>query len=150
MRNFRLIFRRQAPPHRGPMISGGVSGNSLVGGGSSGSKGGPDGTVSSSSTATSAASGGSAAGGAGSGGSNLEQDMAALLREVGGPGGDFTDITLMLDGQPVRAHKCILAARFVWFYTYTSTIRMLSLKKIAQGSSANSIQELEDAPTPAG
>ncbi|XP_022656642.1 leucine-zipper-like transcriptional regulator 1 [Varroa jacobsoni] len=110
-----IIRRRQAPPHRGPMISGGVSGNSLVGGGSSGSKGGPDGTVSSSSTATSAASGGSAAGGAGSGGSNLEQDMAALLREVGGPGGDFTDITLMLDGQPVRAHKCILAARCSYF-----------------------------------
>ncbi|OQR71723.1 leucine-zipper transcriptional regulator 1 [Tropilaelaps mercedesae] len=43
------------------------------------------------------------------------QDMAALLREVGGPGGDFTDITLMLDGQPVRAHKCILAARCSYF-----------------------------------
>lgn len=44
-------------------------------------------------------------------GSNLEQDMATLLRGIGKASTDLTDITLMLDGRAVRAHKCVLAAR---------------------------------------
>ena len=40
------------------------------------------------------------------------KDMKTFLVETGG---DFCDITLMLDGTPLPAHKAILAARCSYF-----------------------------------
>lgn len=45
-------------------------------------------------------------------GTTLEQDMEAFLKSVGR---EFCDITLMLDGVPIPAHKAILAARCSYF-----------------------------------
>ncbi|XP_050596167.1 leucine-zipper-like transcriptional regulator 1 isoform X1 [Bombus affinis] len=45
-------------------------------------------------------------------GTTLEQDMEAFLKSVGR---EFCDITLMLDGVPIPAHKAILAARCNYF-----------------------------------
>nr|XP_031838427.1 leucine-zipper-like transcriptional regulator 1 isoform X2 [Nomia melanderi] len=45
-------------------------------------------------------------------GTTLEQDMKAFLKSVGS---EFCDITLMLDGMPIPAHKAILAARCSYF-----------------------------------
>ncbi|CAL4119244.1 unnamed protein product, partial [Meganyctiphanes norvegica] len=45
-------------------------------------------------------------------GSTLEQDMERLLKTTGH---EFTDITLMLDGTAIRAHKAVLAARCSYF-----------------------------------
>nr|CAD7568238.1 unnamed protein product [Timema californicum] len=45
-------------------------------------------------------------------GTTLEQDMELFLNTSGK---EFTDITLMLDGIPVPAHKAILAARCTYF-----------------------------------
>ncbi|XP_013788494.1 leucine-zipper-like transcriptional regulator 1 [Limulus polyphemus] len=45
-------------------------------------------------------------------GTTLEQDMEAFLK---GTGTEFCDITLMLDDQPIPAHKAILAARCSYF-----------------------------------
>ena len=45
-------------------------------------------------------------------GSTLEEDMEAFLKSVGR---EFCDITLMLDGVPIPAHKAILAARCGYF-----------------------------------
>ncbi|XP_053997086.1 leucine-zipper-like transcriptional regulator 1 [Hylaeus anthracinus] len=45
-------------------------------------------------------------------GTTLEQDMEAFLKSVGK---EFCDITLMLDGVPIPAHKAILAARCSYF-----------------------------------
>ncbi|XP_012141205.1 leucine zipper like transcription regulator 1 isoform X2 [Megachile rotundata] len=45
-------------------------------------------------------------------GTTLEQDMEAFLKRVGR---QFCDITLMLDGVPIPAHKAILAARCSYF-----------------------------------
>ncbi|XP_033223341.1 leucine-zipper-like transcriptional regulator 1 [Belonocnema kinseyi] len=45
-------------------------------------------------------------------GTTLEQDMEAFLKHVGR---DFCDITLMLDGVPIPAHKSVLAARCSYF-----------------------------------
>ncbi|CAG7833679.1 unnamed protein product [Allacma fusca] len=42
----------------------------------------------------------------------LEQDMDQFLRSTGK---DFCDITLVLDGAPIQAHKAILAARCSYF-----------------------------------
>lgn len=43
---------------------------------------------------------------------SLEKDMEHFLKSVGG---EFCDITLLLDGVPVPAHKAILAARCNYF-----------------------------------
>ncbi|XP_020285285.1 leucine-zipper-like transcriptional regulator 1 isoform X2 [Pseudomyrmex gracilis] len=43
----------------------------------------------------------------------LEQDMQAFLK--GAIGQEFCDITLMLDGTPISAHKAVLAARCSYF-----------------------------------
>lgn len=45
-------------------------------------------------------------------GTSLEQDMEAFLKSVGR---EFCDITLMLDGSPIPAHKAVLAARCSYF-----------------------------------
>lgn len=45
-------------------------------------------------------------------GTTLEQDMEAFLKSVGR---EFCDITLMLDGVPIPAHKAVLAARCSYF-----------------------------------
>lgn len=45
-------------------------------------------------------------------GTTLEQDMEIFLKSIGK---EFCDITLMLDGQPIPAHKAILAARCSYF-----------------------------------
>ncbi|EEC15876.1 lztr-1, putative, partial [Ixodes scapularis] len=45
-------------------------------------------------------------------GTTLEQDMESFLREVGR---EFCDITLLLDGQPIPAHKSVLVARCSYF-----------------------------------
>lgn len=45
-------------------------------------------------------------------GTTLEQDMEQFLKSVGH---DFCDITLMLDGSPIRGHKAVLAARCSYF-----------------------------------
>lgn len=45
-------------------------------------------------------------------GTTLEQDMEAFLKSVGR---EFCDITLMLDGAPIPAHKAVLAARCGYF-----------------------------------
>ncbi|XP_063992111.1 leucine-zipper-like transcriptional regulator 1 [Diachasmimorpha longicaudata] len=45
-------------------------------------------------------------------GTTLEQDMAIFLKSVGK---EFCDITLMLDGVPIPAHKAVLAARCSYF-----------------------------------
>lgn len=45
-------------------------------------------------------------------GTTLEQDMAGFLKNVGK---EFCDITLMLDGVPIPAHKTVLAARCNYF-----------------------------------
>ncbi|XP_046682002.1 leucine-zipper-like transcriptional regulator 1 isoform X2 [Homalodisca vitripennis] len=45
-------------------------------------------------------------------GTNLEQDMECFLKYAGK---EFCDITLMLDGEAVPAHKSILAARCSYF-----------------------------------
>lgn len=45
-------------------------------------------------------------------GTTLEQDMEAFLKHVGR---EFCDITLMLDGVPIPAHKSVLAARCSYF-----------------------------------
>jgi hypothetical protein len=45
-------------------------------------------------------------------GTSLEQDMELLLNSVGK---EFCDITLMVDGHPVPAHKAVLAARCSYF-----------------------------------
>ncbi|XP_034235806.1 leucine-zipper-like transcriptional regulator 1 isoform X2 [Thrips palmi] len=45
-------------------------------------------------------------------GTNLEQDLELFLNHVGN---DFCDITLVLDGNHIRAHKAILAARCGYF-----------------------------------
>lgn len=45
-------------------------------------------------------------------GTTLEQDMEAFLKTTGR---EFCDITLILDGQPIPAHKAILAARCGYF-----------------------------------
>lgn len=45
-------------------------------------------------------------------GLTLEQDMECFLKYSGK---EFCDITLMLDGTPIPAHKCILAARCTYF-----------------------------------
>ncbi|XP_015122365.1 leucine-zipper-like transcriptional regulator 1 [Diachasma alloeum] len=45
-------------------------------------------------------------------GTTLEQDMAIFLKSVGR---EFCDITLMLDGVPIPAHKAVLAARCSYF-----------------------------------
>ncbi|XP_052124024.1 leucine-zipper-like transcriptional regulator 1 homolog [Frankliniella occidentalis] len=45
-------------------------------------------------------------------GTTLEQDMELFLSHVGN---DFCDITLVLDGNHIRAHKAILAARCGYF-----------------------------------
>lgn len=45
-------------------------------------------------------------------GTTLEQDMEQLLKSVGQ---EFCDITLMLAGTPIRAHKAVLAARCSYF-----------------------------------
>ncbi|KAF7993226.1 hypothetical protein HCN44_006286 [Aphidius gifuensis] len=45
-------------------------------------------------------------------GTILEQDMEIFLKNVGS---EFCDITLMLDGTPIPAHKAILAARCSYF-----------------------------------
>ncbi|KAK2169086.1 hypothetical protein LSH36_12g10021 [Paralvinella palmiformis] len=42
----------------------------------------------------------------------LEKDMKSFLM---GTGGEFCDITLMLDGTPIPAHKAVLAARCSYF-----------------------------------
>lgn len=47
-----------------------------------------------------------------SSGTSLEQDMEAFLISVGR---EFCDITLMLDGSPIPAHKAVLAARCSYF-----------------------------------
>ncbi|XP_026672159.1 leucine-zipper-like transcriptional regulator 1 isoform X2 [Ceratina calcarata] len=47
-----------------------------------------------------------------SAGTTLVQDMEAFLKSVGK---EFCDITLMLDGVPIPAHKAILAARCTYF-----------------------------------
>lgn len=46
-------------------------------------------------------------------GTGLEQDMQAFLK--GAIGQEFCDITLMLDGTPISAHKAVLAARCSYF-----------------------------------
>lgn len=46
-------------------------------------------------------------------GTGLEQDMQAFLK--GAIGVEFADITLMLDGTPISAHKAVLAARCSYF-----------------------------------
>ena len=43
---------------------------------------------------------------------SLEKDMSCFLKSVGG---EFCDITLLLDGVPIPAHKAILAARCNYF-----------------------------------
>ena len=45
-------------------------------------------------------------------GTTLEQDMEAFLKHVGR---EFCDITLILDGVPIPAHKAVLAARCSYF-----------------------------------
>lgn len=45
-------------------------------------------------------------------GTTLEQDMEAFLKTVGR---EFCDITLILDGVPIPAHKAVLAARCGYF-----------------------------------
>lgn len=45
-------------------------------------------------------------------GTTLEQDMETFLKDVGK---EFCDITLLLDGQPIPAHKSVLAARCSYF-----------------------------------
>lgn len=45
-------------------------------------------------------------------GTTLEQDMESFLKTVGG---EFCDITLILDGVPIPAHKSVLAARCSYF-----------------------------------
>lgn len=45
-------------------------------------------------------------------GTTLEQDMETFLKNVGE---EFCDITLMLDGVPIPAHKVVLAARCGYF-----------------------------------
>ncbi|XP_064461375.1 leucine-zipper-like transcriptional regulator 1 [Ornithodoros turicata] len=45
-------------------------------------------------------------------GTTLEQDMDTFLKDTGK---EFCDITLMLDGQPIPAHKSVLAARCSYF-----------------------------------
>jgi leucine-zipper-like transcriptional regulator 1 len=45
-------------------------------------------------------------------GTNLEQDMELFLRSVGK---EFCDVTLVLDGTAIPAHKAILAARCSYF-----------------------------------
>lgn len=45
-------------------------------------------------------------------GTTLEQDMELFLNHMGS---DFCDITLDLDGNHIRAHKAILAARCGYF-----------------------------------
>lgn len=47
-----------------------------------------------------------------SSGTTLEQDLELFLNHVGH---DFCDITLVLDGHHIRAHKAILAARCGYF-----------------------------------
>lgn len=45
-------------------------------------------------------------------GTTLEQDMEVFLNSIGK---DFCDITLMVDGHPIPAHKAVLAARCSYF-----------------------------------
>lgn len=45
-------------------------------------------------------------------GTTLEQDMAMFLKNVGQ---EFCDITLLLDGVSIPAHKTVLAARCGYF-----------------------------------
>ncbi|XP_058802390.1 leucine-zipper-like transcriptional regulator 1 isoform X4 [Phymastichus coffea] len=45
-------------------------------------------------------------------GTTLEQDMQAFLKGIGQ---EFCDITLLLDGVPIPAHKAVLAARCSYF-----------------------------------
>ncbi len=45
-------------------------------------------------------------------GTNLEQDMELFLRSIGR---EFCDVTLVLDGTAIPAHKAILAARCSYF-----------------------------------
>lgn len=47
-----------------------------------------------------------------SSGTNLEQDMELFVRSIGK---EFCDVTLVLEGTSIPAHKAILAARCSYF-----------------------------------
>ncbi|XP_064102982.1 leucine-zipper-like transcriptional regulator 1 isoform X1 [Macrobrachium nipponense] len=76
-----------------------------------------------------------------SSGTTLENDMAQLLKNVGQ---DFCDITLMLDGAPIRAHKAVLAARCSYFEAmFRSFMPENSIVQIAIGEIIPSPQSFD-------
>ncbi|XP_045583758.1 leucine-zipper-like transcriptional regulator 1 isoform X1 [Procambarus clarkii] len=76
-----------------------------------------------------------------SSGTTLEQDMEQFLKSVGQ---DFCDITLMLDGSPIRAHKAVLAARCSYFEAmFRSFMPENSMVQIAIGEMIPSQQSFD-------
>lgn len=76
-----------------------------------------------------------------SSGTTLEQDMEQLLKSVGQ---EFCDITLMLAGTPIRAHKAVLAARCSYFEAmFRSFMPENSIVQIAIGETIPSQQSFD-------